>query len=179
MSEQQFSIEEFEKKYVARLEDRKLDWGVLSFQEEIDPRYKRAQMRYIGRGATANKDANVIEAENFTLSTMVLPAGCIGPLHLHSDVEEVFFVLKGKLTALLQHEGNDYEIKLNERDCISCPPGYYRGIRNDGDEDAMMLVMLGAPKPQLPTYPEGTPLEEMRLKRAKERDAIIQQADNK
>ena len=68
------SVEEFEKKYVARLDARKLDWDVLKFQEEVDPRYRRAQMRYIGRGATANQDANVIEANNFTLSTMVLPA---------------------------------------------------------------------------------------------------------
>lgn len=173
MAIENFSIEEFEKKYVARLKDRKLDWNVLKFQEEIDPRYKRAQMRYIGRGATANNDASVIAADHFTLSTMVLPAGCIGPLHLHDDVEEVFFVLKGKVTALIENNGQSYEIPLEERDCISSPPGVYRGIRNDGDSEALMLVMLGAAKPQLPTYPEGSELEELRKRRAKEREAII------
>ncbi|SFE98669.1 cupin domain-containing protein [Alteribacillus iranensis] len=172
-----FSVEEFEKKYVGRLSDKKMDWDVLAFQEDVDPRYRRAQMRYIGRGATANADASVIEANNFTLSTMVLPSGSIGPLHLHSDVEEVFFILKGEMTVLLQVDGEDYEIELNERDCISVPPGYYRGIRNDGQEDALMLVMLGAPKPQLPTYPEGSELEKVRLERKKEREAIISQAD--
>ena len=94
MSEEKFSVEAFEKKYVARLKDRTLDWNVLKFQEEMDPAYRRAQMRYIGRGATANNDSNVIAAEHFTLSTMVLPAGCIGPLHLHDDVEEVFLLSK-------------------------------------------------------------------------------------
>lgn len=175
MSEEKFSLEAFEKKYVARLKDRSLDWNVLKFQEEVDPAYRRAQMRYIGRGATANNDSNVIAAEHFTLSTMVLPAGCMGPLHLHDDVEEVFFVIKGSITALIQEEGKDevHEIVLNERDCISSPPGVYRGLRNDGDEEALMLVMLGAVKPNLPTYPKGSALEELRIQRAKEREAII------
>ncbi|PIC65810.1 cupin [Sporosarcina sp. P21c] len=175
MSKVDFSIEDFEKKYVARLPERTLDWNVLKFQEEIDPRYKRAQMRYIGRGATANNDSNVIEAEHFTLSTMVLPGGSIGPLHLHDDVEEVFFILQGEVTALIQIPGEDeiHEIKLNARDCISSPPGVYRGIRNDSNEEALMLVMLGAVKPNLPTYPEGSDLEKLRLERAAEREAII------
>lgn len=175
MSVEKFSVEEFEKKYVARLENRSLDWNVLKFQEEIDPAYKRAQMRYIGRGATANNDSNVITAEHFTLSTMVLPPGCVGPLHLHDDVEEVFFILKGNVKALIQVEGESevHEIPLGERDCISSPPGVYRGIRNDGDEEALMLVMLGAVKPNLPTYPKGSALEELRIQRAKEREAII------
>jgi hypothetical protein len=36
-----------------------------------------------------------------------------------------------------------------------------------------MLVMLGAVKPNLPTYPEGSELEELRKQRSKEREAII------
>ncbi|WP_257350530.1 cupin domain-containing protein [Pseudalkalibacillus decolorationis] len=173
MSEKAFSIQEFEKKYVARLNDRSPDWNVLAFQEEVDPKYRRAQMRYIGRGATANNDAKVIEAEHFTLSTMVLPAGSEGPSHLHVDVEEVFFVLKGKITATIGVEDETYEIPLDTRDCISAPPGVYRGVRNDSDEEALMLVMLGANKPQLPTYPEGSELEELRLERKKEREAAM------
>lgn len=106
---------------------------------------------------------------------MVLPPGCVGPLHLHDDVEEVFFILKGNVKALIQTDSNSevHEIPLKERDCISSPPGVYRGIRNDGDEEALMLVMLGAVKPNLPTYPEGSALEELRKQRAKEREAII------
>lgn len=173
------SIKEFEEKYVGRLSDKEFDWNVLKFQEDVDPKYRRAQMRYIGRGATANADANVIKAENFTLSTMILPAGSVGPLHLHSDVEEVFFILKGSMTALLEFEGETHEIELNERDCISVPPGYYRGIKNNTDSDAMMLVMLGTPKPELPTYPEGSELEKVRLQRQAERDNLVKQADQR
>ncbi|MFD1459480.1 cupin domain-containing protein [Scopulibacillus daqui] len=167
--------EEFEKKYVARLKDRKIDWDVLSFQEKIDPKYRRAQIRYIGGGGTGqHNDQNVIKSDHFTLSTMLLPPGSEGPLHLHHDVEEVFFVIKGKITAIVENEGERFEIPLETRDCIWSPPGIYRGVRNDGDEDALMLVMLGAQKPQLPTYPEGSALEELRIERQKAKEAAGQ-----
>jgi mannose-6-phosphate isomerase-like protein (cupin superfamily) len=172
MSEHAFSIEEFEKKYVARLKDRTIDFDVLKFQENVNPKYRRAQVRYIGGGGTGmHHDTNVIKAEHFTLSTMILPPGSEGPLHLHHDVEEVFFVIQGKITAIIEHEGQTYEIPLETRDCICTPPGFYRGVRNDGDSEAIMVVMLGAPKPQLPTYPEGSELEEIRKERAKARVA--------
>jgi len=173
------SIEEFAEKYVGRKKDKRFDWNVMKFQEEVDPKYRRAQMRYIGRGATANNAKDVIEAENFTLSTMILPAGSVGPLHLHSDVEEVFFVIKGELTAMVDLDGETHDVVLNERDCVSVPPGYYRGIRNETDEDALMLVMLGNPKPQLPTYPENSELEKVRLERQAEREKLIKEADEK
>lgn len=167
-------IEEFEKKYVARLKDREFDFNVLSFQEKVDPKYRRAQIRYIGGGGTGmHHDTNVIPSQGFTLSTMLLPPGSEGPLHVHHDVEEVFFVIKGKITALVQEEENGkvYEIPLDTRDCISTPPGIYRGVRNDSDEEALFLVMLGTKKPQLPTYPEGSELEKIRIERQKAREA--------
>ena len=32
-------------KFVARLQDRQIDWGVLDFQTKVNPKYRRAQMR--------------------------------------------------------------------------------------------------------------------------------------
>ncbi|MDH4617871.1 cupin domain-containing protein [Brevibacillus sp. AY1] len=180
MSEQNISIEEFEQKYVARLETRKLDYNALSFQEQISPHYRRAQCRYVGTGAVAAVDSNVIQAGNFTLSNMYLPAGCEGPMHLHEDVEEVFFVIKGSVTARVQIGDTIHELKLSERDCIWTPPGYYRGVRNDSDEEAIMAVMLGAPKPQIPTYEPGSALENLRVERAKAKAAAAAaEAENK
>ncbi|MDB5534515.1 MAG: cupin, partial [Hyphomicrobiales bacterium] len=37
---------------VARYNTRELDWNALKFQADFDPKYKRAQMRYVGTGAT-------------------------------------------------------------------------------------------------------------------------------
>ncbi|MFM1653159.1 cupin domain-containing protein [Brevibacillus sp. B_LB10_24] len=175
MTTPNISIEEFEKKYVARLKTRKVDFNVLSFQEQVNPAYRRAQVRYVGTGGiAAQDDMNVIQSEHFTLSNMILPPGAEGPLHLHTDVEEVFFVIRGKINALVQIGDTIHEIPLEERDCIWTPPGYYRGVRNVGDTEAIMAVMLGADKPKLPSYPEGSELEKIRIERAKAKEAAQQ-----
>jgi len=144
---------------IARLDTRTLDWDALKFQEKVNPNYRRAQMRYVGTGATGVKlDTNTVPAEHFTLSTMVIPAGHEGPLHTHHDVEEVFFMLKGQMTCSMEKDGERIERTLGPRDAISIPAGVARGERNDGDEDALMIVIVGAGKPQLPTYPENSPM---------------------
>ena len=151
---------------IARYESRTYDWNALKFQADYDPKYRRAQMRYIGLGAAgAKSDANVIPSEHFTFSTMVLPPGCEGPPHVHDDVEEVFFMLRGKIRLTLERDGETFETELGERDLISVPPGVYRGLRNEGQEEALMCVMLGTPKPVVPDYPEGHPLMELRKRR--------------
>jgi quercetin dioxygenase-like cupin family protein len=144
---------------VARFSTRTYDWNALKFQADHDPKYRRAQMRYIGTGGTGvSTDSNTIPSENFTFSTMIIPAGHEGPPHLHVDVEEVFFVLRGKLKLVLEKDGERYETILTDRDVVSVPPGVYREEINIGDEDALMCVMLGAQKPITPTYPPEHPL---------------------
>ena len=153
------SFEEWMNTRVARFETRKYDWNALKFQADHDPKYRRAQMRYIGTGGTGvSTDSNTIPSENFTFSTMIIPAGHEGPPHLHVDVEEVFFVMRGKLKLVLEKDGERYETILTDRDVVSVPPGVYREEINIGDEDALMCVMLGAKKPITPTYPPEHPL---------------------
>ena len=119
---QDLSMENWVESRIARFEGRKYDWNALKFQADFDPKYRRAQMRYIGTGATGvASDANTIPAGNFTFSTMVLPSKCEGPLHLHDDVEEVFFMLKGSITLMIQDGEEYYETRLKERDLISVP----------------------------------------------------------
>ncbi|WP_323037774.1 cupin domain-containing protein [Pararhodobacter sp.] len=158
------SLGEWVESRVARYETRTLDWNALKFQADYDPKYKRAQMRYIGTGATGvASDDNVVPAGNFTFSTMVLPAGCEGPLHIHRDAEEVFFILKGhKIRLFVEHNGEKVETVLTERDLISVPPGVYRGLRNEGIEEALMCVMIGNPKPVTPTYPDDHPVSKLK-----------------
>ncbi|TGG94251.1 cupin domain-containing protein [Natronospirillum operosum] len=157
------SFEDWMESRIARFKGRKYDWDALKFQADYDPKYRRAQMRYIGTGATGVKDdANTIPAEHFTFSTMVLPAKCEGPLHVHDDVEEVFFVLKGEITLFLQDGDHYMETVLQERDVISIPPGIYRGLFNGTEEESLMCVMLGTPKPQIPTYPDDHPLSKIK-----------------
>jgi len=148
---------------VARLATRKYDWNALKFQADYDPRYRRAQMRYVGTGATGvSADNSTVPSESFTFSTMLLPAGHEGPLHLHTDAEEIFFVLRGKLKVICEKDGERWEAIVGERDLISIPPGIYRGEVNIGDEDALMCVMIGAKKPVTPTYPPDHPLASLK-----------------
>jgi len=158
------SLAEWVESRTARYETRTLDWDALKFQADLDPKYRRAQMRYIGTGATGVKrDSNTVPAEHFTFSTMVLPAGCEGPLHLHDDVEEVFFILKGNRVKLMFKSGEEYhETYLRERDLVSVPAGIYRGLVNEGIEEALMIVCLGTNVPETPVYPPEHPLSSVK-----------------
>ncbi|UUZ69879.1 cupin domain-containing protein [Polaromonas sp. P2-4] len=148
---------------VARFSTRKYDFDALKFQADFDPKYRRGQMRYIGTGGTGvAADSSTIPAENFTFSTMVIPAGHEGPSHLHVDVEEVFFLIRGKLKLVLEKDGKRFETILTDHDVVSVPPGVYREEINIGDEDADVCVMLGAKKPITPTYPAEHPLAKIK-----------------
>lgn len=148
---------------IARFETRRYDFDALKFQADFDPKYRRAQVRYMGTGAAGvTNDMNVVPAEHFTFSTMLLPGGCEGPLHVHDDVEEVFFMMRGKVRLFMQDGDQKYETQLNERDLISIPPGIYRGLVNEGQEEALLCVMLGAVKPKIPTYPDDHPLAKIK-----------------
>jgi mannose-6-phosphate isomerase-like protein (cupin superfamily) len=148
---------------VARLATRRYDWDALKFQADYDPKYRRAQMRYVGTGGTGvQSDANVVPAGNFTFSTMLLPAGAEGPMHIHTDVEEIFFIIRGKVKVICEKDGERWEAVISDRDLISIPPGVYREEINIGEEDALMCVMLGASKPITPTYPPESPLSKIK-----------------
>lgn len=148
---------------VALKSTRRYDWDALKFQADYDPKYRRAQMRYVGTGATGvAKDGNTVPSAHFTFSTMLIPAGGIGPSHIHYDVEEIFFVLRGTMKVICEKDGERWEATLGERDLISVPPGVYREEQNIGDEDALMCVMLGTPKPITPVYPPDSPLSKIK-----------------
>lgn len=162
------TLQEWIDSRIALYETRKLDWNALKFQADFDPKYRRAQMRYVGTGATGvSDDSNTVPAEHFTFSTMVLPAGCEGPLHLHDDAEEVFFILRGsKIKLMFEAEGQYCERYIKERDLVSVPAGINRGLVNEGIEEALMLVIIGSNKPDIPVYPDYHPLSQVKRPRS-------------
>ena len=128
---------------VASRESRREDWDTLAFQTKAGPEYRRAQIRYVGSGGTGHheNDGLILEAE-----------------HDHHDVEEAFFVLEGELEVTI-HDGDQTASRvMGYRDLIKVPPNTPRSLRNIGDTDALFIVMLGAKKPQLPTYPATSPM---------------------
>lgn len=41
---------------------------------------------------------------------------------------------------------------------IVVPAGVTRSLKNEGDTDALFCVVIGTQKPQVPTYPEYSPM---------------------
>lgn len=148
---------------IASRESRNEDWDTLAFQAKAGDEFRRAQIRYIGSGATGDHttDTRILPAEHFTFSNMLLPPGGVGPEHTHHDVEEVFFVLEGELEVGL-HDPEDGERVakrvLGYRDLIRVPAGMPRSLKNVGEGNALFCVVIGAAKPQLPTYPDTSPV---------------------
>ena len=84
-------------------------------------------------------------------------------MHVHHDTEEVFFILRGnQIRLMFEAESDTWETYLKERDLISIPPGVYRGLVNEGIEEALMCVMLGTSKPKKPTYPPDHPMAQVK-----------------
>ena len=71
-------------------------------------------------------------------------------------------MLKGSIRLTIEEGDDFYETILKERDLVSVPPGYYRGLYNIGQEEALMLVMLGNRKPVTPSYPPDHPLSKIK-----------------
>jgi mannose-6-phosphate isomerase-like protein (cupin superfamily) len=138
---------------IVRFVDRRPDWD--AFADARGEGYRRAQHRYIGAGASGKADASVIPAEHFTLSVMFVPPGQGNAPHTH-EVEEVFFVLEGKVRVFIQDErGAHAEAVLGRWDCVSCPANVVHGFENVGLEPAYLQVMLGKAQPALMSYADA------------------------
>jgi mannose-6-phosphate isomerase-like protein (cupin superfamily) len=148
------TADELIKTRVARFVDRRADWD--AFADARVEGYRRAQHRFIGSGASGKADATVIPAEHFTLSVMFVPVGQGNAAHTH-EVEEVFFILRGKVLVFVEDEaGQRAEATLGPWDCVSCPAGVVHGFQNVGVEPAYLQVMLGKARPDLMTYRDAT-----------------------
>jgi len=140
-------LEEIERRFVARFRDRKADWN--AFEDARHDGYRRAQHRFIGAGGS-----NVIPPRGFTLSIMFVPPGQGNAAHTH-EVEEIFFVLQGHLTAFIEDEsGKRIDVVLGPWECIACPPGVIHGYVNNSLEPVYFQVMLGRAKPETMGYAE-------------------------
>lgn len=157
------NLEELIDSCIATRASRDEDWDTLAFQAKAGEEFRRAQIRYIGSGATGNHegDGATLPSEHFTFSNMRLPVGAVGPEHTHHDVEEVFYVLEGTLEVTV-HDAVDgtktATRELGYRDLVRVPAGVPRSLRCSGDRDALFCVIIGAQKPQLPTYPTTSPM---------------------
>jgi len=144
------TLDELLRTRVARFVDRQPDWD--AFADARVEGFRRAQHRYIGSGASGKTDARAIPAEQFTLSVMFVPPGQGNAAHTH-EVEEVFFILDGKVKVFFEDgAGGRVETVLGRWDCVSAPANVVHGFENVGLEPAYLQVMLGRARPDLMSY---------------------------
>jgi quercetin dioxygenase-like cupin family protein len=85
--------------------------------------------------------APIFGAAGTTMFISVLPPGTGPCLHSHNDTYETFFVLEGAIEYLIG-DPVTHRVTLNKWDCLSCPPRIYRGFRNVGEGDAVLLTVI-------------------------------------
>lgn len=151
-------LDEFADSLILTKASRHEDWDTLGFQTQAGDQFRRAQIRYVGSGATGNHDNDnrTIASRGFTFSNMLLPPGAEGPEHTHHDAEEAFFVLEGEVEVGIHRDGAIVQRTLGYRDMIVVPAGVPRSLKNTGSKDALFCVVIGTQKPQVPTYPESS-----------------------
>ena len=146
------NLDELLEQRVARFVDRVPDWD--AFADARVDGYRRAQHRFIG-SAGGKHDPRAVPAEHFTVSIMFLPVGQGNAAHTH-EVEEVFFVLQGKVRVFFEDGGGGRaERVLGQWDCVSCPADVVHGFENAGLEPAYLQVMLGKGRPDLLRYTDA------------------------
>lgn len=101
-------------------------------------------MCYVGMGGMGVvKDVNMVLVGNFMFLMMVILVGNIGLSYIYIDVEEIFFVLCGKMKVICECDGEMWEVIFGECDLILVLFGVYCMEINIGEEDVLMCVMFG------------------------------------
>jgi mannose-6-phosphate isomerase-like protein (cupin superfamily) len=138
---------------VARFVERREDWTVFGFETALDPRYARAQRRYLGAsGSTDHADLRgAIPATAFTMSIQTMPVGNRIPVHCH-ETEEVFFILDGECLVRCWDGEESFEIGLGRWDLVCLPPFLQHEVLNTGAGDCQLQTLLAKPQPLRPQY---------------------------
>jgi mannose-6-phosphate isomerase-like protein (cupin superfamily) len=138
---------------VARFADRREDWTVFGFETARDPRFARAQRRYLGASGSVDPGdlRGSIPATAFTMSIQSMPVGNRIPVHCH-ETEEVFFILDGECLVRCWDGAASHEIRLGRWDLVALPPFLQHEVLNVGTVECHVQTMLAHPTPLRPNY---------------------------
>lgn len=145
---------------VARFADRREDWTVFGFETALDPKFARAQRRYLGASGSVDHNdlRGSIPATAFTMSIQSMPPGNQIPMHCH-ETEEIFFILDGAARVRCWESGEHYDITLGRWDLAALPPFLQHEVFNDGDGICHLQTLLAKPQPLRPQYNNSRLLE--------------------
>jgi mannose-6-phosphate isomerase-like protein (cupin superfamily) len=154
------SLEERLKGRVARFADRREDWTVFGFETALDPRYARAQRRYLGASGSVDPQdlRGSIPATAFTMSIQTMPPGNRIPVHCH-ETEEVFFILDGECRVRCWDGETSFDIRLGRWDLVALPPFLHHEVFNEGAVECQVQTLLAKSQPLRPQYADPRLLE--------------------
>ena len=138
---------------VARFADRREDWTVFGFETKRDPRFARAQRRYLGASGSVDPAdlRGAIPATAFTMSIQSMPPGNRIPIHCH-ETEEIFFILDGECLVRCSDGEESFDIRLGRWDLVCLPPFLQHEVFNEGSGDCHLQTLLAKPQPLRPQY---------------------------
>ncbi|WNV87854.1 hypothetical protein [Umezawaea sp. Da 62-37] len=132
---------------VARRTVRKSDW-VPCKAAFIDCRTPGSDLKdnysFIGPGVSQSADqfVNLREPHGFNLGAAGMPNGVTNSLHLHFTAE-VFINFGGDYQLRWGADGGQGEYRSVDGDVISVPTWIFRGFTNVGDDEGILLTVLG------------------------------------
>lgn len=88
----------------------------------------------------------VLECEDAVVKCLVLPPGGEAPVHVHREAVDVMLIVRGSGLATVDGQ----ERRVGPGDVILNPKGTRHGIRNDGS-DELVWVVVQAPPPNRTT----------------------------
>jgi mannose-6-phosphate isomerase-like protein (cupin superfamily) len=151
VSDIDMSVEEMSA-HVARF--RQLTSTSKSFIDTRIPGHERDIYTIIGGSTLEDPDVRpCIPAQDFHLSVIRADPGKGAALHSHLT-QEVFMPLTGRWAIYWGPKG-ERELVLEPYDVISVPVGIMRGFRNAGDENALLLAIVGGHDPGKVGWPES------------------------
>lgn len=132
---------------IARRTVRRTDW-VPCKAAFIDCRTpgsdRKDNYSFIGPGVSQNVDqyVNLREPHGFQLGAAGMPHGTTNSLHLHFTAE-VFVNFGGEYQLRWGADGRQGEYRSVDGDVVSVPSWIFRGFTNVGDDDGILLTVLG------------------------------------
>ena len=112
-------------------------------QDAMDVLYARKLMPVV-LDNTKNPFGNtapIFGAAGTTMFISIMPPGQGPCLHSHNSTYETFIVLEGTIEYFVG-EPIEHRVTLDKWDTFSCPPRVYRGFRNVGVSDAVLLTVI-------------------------------------
>lgn len=117
-----------------------------AFIDAAVPGHERVLYGALGSGTADEQIVKAVKAaENFHIDFIKAAPGQGAALHSH-DSEEVFIVMTGRWKVTWGTNG-DNELELDQFDGVSVPSGVMRSFENLGNEENVLMAIIGGKTP--------------------------------